>query len=695
MTTATFSESKKITQERQRLVSLVTLLFGLSAIVTWRFMLGEGELFLSIRVKLLLLFLFAVGLPLSVLGINARDYLIELRYRLEDQTHSKVERGLATFDRNFPQILGEIQNIIRRQFMAPIPAHLPVREVAVKRMLHLRQILQPAEAMLIDEQGDPVIRGLKRGEEEKSYKILKPVYASLLRNINTQEDNLEEVKSNKATKIVTAAGVDIEFIYANWVRSLTQIKEFKWGNKIGVQGFFPIINAKGHGEYLAMFSWSHFPIQRRYVLKFMPRLKRSLGDTDIFCHRQEPGKPIDWDRRYDIPERFRFAELIADFESRLVAAGQPMRGKVKKGETTYLLTGTRGDQINQYYFIAVSSDRAIRAEIEDFLWKTKMASLAIILIALTVGGLLARKFLTPVGHLAHGVAALRDRKFDARIPVMDRDELGELSTIFNEMMESMADLEVARIVQESLFPKGTVTVGGASVYGTCKPASQVGGDYYDYFPLSNNRIGIIIGDVSGHGVPAAMVMAMGKATIANLGDTVTNPAAVMMSLHNLLFKTLNRKKMMSCFFAIINVPGATIQYSNAGHNNPYLVRPAELIQLQCPGYPLGSRSKAKYENASLPLLPGDRILFYTDGLPEATHRDGEPIGYVRMEERLRSFFLETPEHSEQAIRAWQDAIALPGPQGDDITVLVFHYDGAPTNVEIPAPGNSGHPQIPS
>ncbi len=362
---------------------------------------------------------------------------------------------------------------------------------------------------------------------------------------------------------------------------------------------------------------------------------------------------------------------MVPIQARLKLRNQTVKERIVRGGTVYLVTGVRGVELSEYHLIAVTRDDLIRAELTRIRWSLGSMALGMLAIALSVGATLARSFLGPVGNLSLGVAALRSRQFDRRVPVLDRDELGDLAATFNEMMEGLADLEVARIVQESLFPNTALTAPGATVFGSCLPAAQVGGDYYDYFTLPGDRLAIIIGDVSGHGVGAAMVMAMAKALFALEVAAETDPAQLLGRINNVFLATIKRKKMMTCFFALCELRTGRMFVSNAGHNPPLLVRGTTVTMLELNQAPLGIRARPNYKNAEFMLEPGDTVLFYTDGLVEAVGHDGTQLGTSELMARLPAMLGSDPQATEGALRAWHNRVVRPGPQDDDISLVVL------------------------
>ena len=346
-------------------------------------------------------------------------------------------------------------------------------------------------------------------------------------------------------------------------------------------------------------------------------------------------------------------------------------GRLGGRKHDWLITGIKPKTMTTFYLVALASDAPIRAEIgkmRNQLWG--FAAVAA-LISVFLGVILSQRFLVPIRDLAQGVEAIQVREFKHRVPFTEGDELGDLARTFNSVMEGLSDLEVARIVQESLFPSGKLIAGAFEVYGTSRSSSELGGDYFDLQQLHDGRVLVLIGDVSGHGVPSALVMAMAKALVERESETNPHPVNLLEVVHRILFRTLKRKRMMTCFLALLDPPNRLLTYSNAGHNFPILYRDGEEPRfLENKSFPLGSVKRNRFTPDDLILQPGDRLLLYTDGLVEAKMGD-EMIGYNRMSKVVRQFLHDDAQASCEAVVNWHIGLTGDGPQEDDITLVLL------------------------
>jgi sigma-B regulation protein RsbU (phosphoserine phosphatase) len=224
----------------------------------------------------------------------------------------------------------------------------------------------------------------------------------------------------------------------------------------------------------------------------------------------------------------------------------------------------------------------------------------------------------------------------------------------------------ARRVQIALLPGAVCERNGFSVQGTCLPIGAVGGDWYDYFPLDNRRVGIVLGDVAGKGMPAALLMAATRSSLRQQAKRETRPAEVMSRLNDILREDFPQGSYVTMIYAVLDVENGTLTFSNAGHPWPLVAtgREAEFLETSM-GLPLGIRSCA-FDERVVDLTAAPAVLFYSDGLIEAPDSQGEDFGTSRLRETFLADAI-TPEGLIESVRAF----AFPNPLIDDATALLI------------------------
>ncbi len=321
------------------------------------------------------------------------------------------------------------------------------------------------------------------------------------------------------------------------------------------------------------------------------------------------------------------------------------------------------------------------------------------IIALVIGVSLTRTITRAVHNLYRGTQRVIEGDFTHRIQVHGKDQLGELGSSFNTMTENLerllviakekerlqAEVEIAREVQEQLYPKALPALRTIKLLASCKPARMVSGDYYDYLCLSDGRLALAMGDVAGKGISAALLMATIQAAMrmelrsslaaAAPGGVVKPqfrlpPARLVSDLNQQLYATTAPEKYATFFFAMYDEDTNQLSYTNAGHLQPLLIRDGNAIKLDVNGTVVGAFPFSKYEESTIQLESGDLLVCYTDGITEPENAYGEMYG----EERLIELLTKNSDRDEESIVAmiieaveqWTDAEEQP----DDMTLLL-------------------------
>ena len=317
--------------------------------------------------------------------------------------------------------------------------------------------------------------------------------------------------------------------------------------------------------------------------------------------------------------------------------------------------------------------------------------LIVYFVALLVGLLLARTITKGIHEMSTGTERLRLGDFSRPIRVHSRDQLGELAESFNEMSESVRDLlrtqadkerleeelRIAREIQMSLLPQGTVTVPGLRVAALCLPAAEVGGDYYDLLPLTDTRLGVLIADVSGKGTSAALYMAELKGLVLSLSRIYDSPARLLGEANRILAANMDPRSFITMTYAVVDTARGTMTYARAGHN-PIIHLSEGRTRVLTPaglglGMDRGDRFEEILEEVQVPLAAGDVFLLFTDGLSEAMNGRAELFGERRLRDVLeRATFAETDEQ-ELKDRILEEIRRFVGDaaQHDDMTMVIL------------------------
>ena len=304
---------------------------------------------------------------------------------------------------------------------------------------------------------------------------------------------------------------------------------------------------------------------------------------------------------------------------------------------------------------------------------TAMVFLAVLFLiiqvsAIFVGLILARSITGSVHELSQGTEHVRQGDFSYKVQVRSRDQLGELADSFNLMTTSIQDLlresaekqrleeelRIARDIQMKLLPKDRVEAEGLSIAPFCLPATEVGGDYYDFIPLDDGRLALLIADVSGKGTSAALYMAELKGLVLSLSQIYHSPRKLLVEADKILSATLDSRSFITMVYAVIDMNERRMTYARAGHNAIFHLSPnggGEKTNVLAPdGMGLALARGELFERVlredSVELTSGDVFLFFTDGISEAMNTRDELFG----EERIRAILEENRELEMDELR---------------------------------------------
>lgn len=318
----------------------------------------------------------------------------------------------------------------------------------------------------------------------------------------------------------------------------------------------------------------------------------------------------------------------------------------------------------------------------------------LILVSFAVSGTITR----PMQVLAKNVQEIGKGNFDHKIPVESGDEVGKLAIRFNEMQDDLktymedvktataekerigTELNVATQIQSSMLPSIFPKYSEKKeykIYATMAPAKEVGGDFYDFFYVDENHLAMVVADVSGKGVPAALFMVIGKTLIKDHTQPGIEPATIFEEVNNILCESNEGGLFITAYEAVIDLRTGEVRYVNAGHEHPFHMHKTqdggykyEEMKIKA-GMVLAGMEDMVYKTGSFTMEPGDRLYQYTDGVTEATDKDNNLYGMSRLTEFLNAHMDLEPEKLLPAVRKDIDAFVKQAPQFDDITMLSF------------------------
>ena len=296
-----------------------------------------------------------------------------------------------------------------------------------------------------------------------------------------------------------------------------------------------------------------------------------------------------------------------------------------------------------------------------------------------------------VRALHRGTRRIAGGDLDTQIVIPNEDELGDLAASFNAMATAVkkgreealarqrleSELETARKIQEKLLPDEMPRVQGFEIAGTSIPSQQVGGDYFDFLDMGNEQLGVAIADVSGKGIPAALLMANLQASLHAQVIKPSKVAEVASRLNNLLVRSTEANMFATFFYGILDRKESKFTSTNAGHNPPFLFRAeGDIERLEAGGLLLGFLPDQEYKQQTVTMMPGDVVVLYTDGITEAAGVSAEKIsenlfGEERLIEVARANMARSARGIQSFILKAITEHTAGVPQFDDITLVVI------------------------
>ena len=311
--------------------------------------------------------------------------------------------------------------------------------------------------------------------------------------------------------------------------------------------------------------------------------------------------------------------------------------------------------------------------------------------ALFFGVRITTGFTSAVRALHRGTRRIAEGDLDTQIDIPSEDELGDLAASLNQMAAAIkkgreealerarleSELATARKIQERLLPEEMPEFTGFEIAGTSLPSQQVGGDYFDFLDISTGQLGIAIADVSGKGMPAALLMANLQASLHAQVIKPGNVSEVVSRINNQLVRSTDPSMFATFFYGILDRSQSSFTSVNAGHNPPLLYRSGgEIERLEAGGLVLGFLPDQKYMQQAVNIDPGDIIVLYTDGITEAVGSSGEKVsenlfGEERLIEVVWRNSKSTAREIQSAILEAISSHTANLPQSDDITLVVI------------------------
>jgi hypothetical protein len=604
----------------------------------------------SLRIKLFALFSLVLLFPILVLATMAMDYLNQKENDLFTEKRLQHIELLKQCDRGFATFLNTQAHAISRCLkpfnpLFPASAPLEIAPLLTRRFSCKGQFL-------FDHKGQDLFERKFIRSGVRNASLIKELAMGYL-----QYQNPERALTPFRFSKVTEVSID------SMERDRGQLKVFHLGTEqfYSYMNFLPV-QSSPIPVCLFLF-WEQSFLVQRYYSRVLRSFQRRFPGLSLHVYYSPLGHFISKaDNRIPLLSFLQKAErFTTHFDS-----------DIHLDDNRHIFVGISGRFADRVIFALSYPHSVIHQDLKQLRWGLLFLIAAVAVFCTGLYTFLLNIILQPLSEVTTGLAKVRAQEFDYRIPLNQENEFGDLATAINHTLEHLKEIKIAQAVQENLFPGNTLSFPPFELFGKTLPMTKLGGDYYDFFEIEPGKWVIIMGDVSGHGVPAAILMAMTKSTLVQARlEKRSLPESILFL--NTLFMNLKKAKipaMLTCQFLLFDMPGREIRLFNCGHCTPIRIsqgKSAEFLP-KLKALPLGYRMKQP-TGQEITWAEGEVMVLYSDGVIESRNQNREMFGENRFLQLLEGATDDDLERMYNKIlhgyEMWRDK------QDDDISLILI------------------------
>lgn len=647
-------------------VNVISILLAAGALIFWyRWLVRGADIWVSVRVKLILLFLFSTFLPLAGLAGLAVEAVSEREKVLTERALHQGKSLLESVDAGYEADRNRLREVFRRirddrGLRNPDPAVRQARLTALQKrhaMVKIEfrdrrgELVVSTDSPDMLERVENIFRVMAQiGLERHAPELIPPDVSGTVRQVDLFTRMAFENPALGLSSAMDQPGTVLNLDFA--------ICRGLW--------FWDVIRDPSHpAAFVNIVKDRRAAVDYYLKQRFAARAKATDGFR-VFAYDIDGGT-LTGREKAGIPSTLR---SLLD-RSRI--SGTAATDAFFHRTVEHLAVCIPSVFLGRRQLMATIPRESVLATLGDFKTAVWLMFLVIATSAVVSGKILADLFLKPIAELAAGMTALQGGDTSVRVRVESGDELGELGSAFNRMLEDMQEVRMAKMVQDALIPAGRLAIPGFDAVVILRRVSELSGDYVDAMNLEDGRWLFVTGDVSGHGTSAALTMAMAKSITVQCAEESGDPVQLLSQLDRILFRLLDRRQMMYCTAFTLDTEAGSIEIAGGGAPYPVIRRQNGILEMiRMIHLPLASSPRpVPFPRHSYSLEPGDILMLYTDGLMKNCDAAGLPYGVERLEQAIRSAPMKDSAAFSQSILASYDDFVGSAPPDDDLSILIL------------------------
>lgn len=571
----------------------------------------------SVRFKLTILFAFSLLMPVAIIMGLALEHVNQKEKEVVAQMQAKGFRLLESIDEQFSWFMqrhaDNLSSFLAEWLEEPENQSLQPR-VMQSLWDKMVQRFYVQEMFFVDGDGRNYLEGISTRLSVNS-RVIKKSGAETI-HIFDENRLLDKTFEPDIISLMFAE----EFLE----RNNRIIKLGMGGFEVSV--FLSYLENMWQGQkrdLIAIAGWPYGKLQERFLQKYFSDPAVVADGYNLVALTIKEDRPV-------IGEKVKSARvnsLLKSLHSQQVSRADHVRINGRHN----IAVAIKGKNLDTLALAVLIPRGPIELEIKKIRASAALLGVITLIIAFWTLVLIRRLIFTPLKELRCGIEALGAKDFRHRLQIDGNNELARLGNSFNQALETLHELEVARIVQEAFLPEKRLVLNRLQILAESFALSGLEGDYFDYFVVDDQRVSVFIGDATGHGIPAALSMAMAKAVMIDARHAWRSPWALMARLNDVFWQLRQQggKDYMTAQTLLFNSVTGEVEIINAGHCFPVLLRKksASVELLQARGLACGFLGEFADNSLKLQLESGDIIILYTDGFIEAMNTEGEALGF--------------------------------------------------------------------